>query len=147
MKTGRLIGLMSDRRFDFKCIKTIIVEDSCIMFNSNFRSQAFDIIYKLPKNAQRVLMTTATTFTLADIKNKITNNAIIVLDNVRMSDELRLYYTVVEKDDQKLNALCEIYKDVDIPKSVIFCDNSERVDWLSDKLTTLFENMTVYSMV
>ncbi|CAI2168858.1 2535_t:CDS:10 [Funneliformis geosporum] len=143
---GRLIGLMSDRRFDFQRIKTIIVEDSCIMFNSNFRSQAFDIIYKIPKSAQRVLMTTATTFTLADIKNKITNNTIIVLDDVKMSDELRLYYTVVEKDDQKLNALCEIYKDVDIQKSVIFCDNSERVDWLSDKLTTLFENMTVYSM-
>ncbi|CAG8523086.1 12253_t:CDS:10 [Funneliformis caledonium] len=143
---GRLIGLMTDRKFDFQRIKTIIVEDSCIMFNSNFRSQAFDIIYKIPKSAQKVLMTTATTFTLADIKNKITNNTIIVLDDVNMSDELRLYYTVVEKDDQKLNALCEIYKDVDIQKSVIFCDNSERVDWLSDKLTTLFENMTVYAM-
>jgi superfamily II DNA/RNA helicase len=64
-----------------------------------------------------------------------------------MSDGLRLYYTVVEKDDQKLNALCEIYKNVDIQKSVVFCDNSERVDWLADKLTTLFENVTVYSMV
>src|SRR2546430_8199333 len=29
-----------------------------IMFNSNFRTQAFDIIYQLPKSAQKVLMTT-----------------------------------------------------------------------------------------
>src|SRR5581483_3352353 len=138
---------MLDRRFDFNRVKTIIVEDSCIMFNSNFRTQAFDIIYQLPKNAQKDLMTTATTFTLADIKNKITNNTIVILSDVHLSDGLRLYYTIVEKDDQKLNALCEIYKDVNIQKSVVFCDNSERVDWLADKLATLFENVTVYSMV
>ncbi|GBB87899.1 hypothetical protein RclHR1_01440014 [Rhizophagus clarus] len=143
---GRLIGLMLDRKFDFNRVKTIIIEDSCIMFNSNFRTQAFDIIYQLPKSAQRVLMTTATTFTLADIKNKITKNTIIVLNDVHMSDGLQLYYAVVEKDDQKLNSLCEIYKEVNIQKSVIFCDNSERVDWLADKLATLFENITVYSM-
>lgn len=146
-ETGRLIGLMLDRKFDFNRVKTIIIEDSCIMFNSNFRTQAFDIIYQLPKSAQRVLMTTATTFTLADIKNKITKNTIIVLNDVHMSDGLQLYYAVVEKDDQKLNALCEIYKEVNIQKSVIFCDNSERVDWLADKLATLFENVAVYSMV
>lgn len=145
---GRLIDLMIDRRsFDISRLKMVIVEDSCIMFNSTFRSQALDIIHRSPNRTQKVLMTTATTFTLADIKNKLTRNALIVVNDVHMSDGLQLYYKLVEREEEKLNALCELFKALEFEKSIIFCDNADRVDWLADKLTTLFEHITVFTTV
>ncbi|CAG8703171.1 18566_t:CDS:2, partial [Acaulospora morrowiae] len=144
---GRLIDLMIDRRsFDASRVRMVVVEDSCIMFNSTFRSQALDIIHRSPSRAQRILMTTATTFTLADVKNRLAKNAHIVVNDVHMSEGLQLYYKLVEKEEEKLNALCELFKMLEFEKSIIFCDNAERVDWLADKLTTLFEHMNVFSM-
>ncbi|CAG8654386.1 402_t:CDS:2, partial [Scutellospora calospora] len=127
-------------------VKMIVVEDSCIMFNSTFRTQALDIIHRSPSRSQRVFMTTATTFTLADIKRILTPNANIVLTDVHMSAGLELFYTLVEKEELKLNSLCELYKASDMGKSIIFCDNGERVYWLTDKLSTLFENIDVFSL-
>ncbi|CAJ0869839.1 1406_t:CDS:2 [Entrophospora sp. SA101] len=116
---GRLIDLISQRRIDFSGVKTVVVEDSCIMFNSTFRSQTFDIIFRLARRydtddrqrVQRVLMTTATTFTLADIKNRILQEPHIVIDDSsHIKDGLRLYYSIVDKEDQKLDALFEFLK-------------------------------------
>ncbi|CAJ0756504.1 10825_t:CDS:2, partial [Entrophospora sp. SA101] len=146
---GRLIDLMAERRFDFSGVKTVIIEDSCIMFNSTFRSQAFDIIFRLPRKyqrAQRVLMTTATTFTLADIKNRMLEDPAIVTDDVHVSDGLTLYYSLVDREDQKLNGLCEIFNMNDNQSMVIFCDNAERVNWLADKLSSLFDGVPVFAM-
>ncbi|RIB13761.1 P-loop containing nucleoside triphosphate hydrolase protein [Gigaspora rosea] len=144
---GRLIDLMTERRgFDISHVKMIVVEDSCIMFNSTFRTQALDIIHRSPSRAQRVFMTTATTFTLADIKRILTPNANIILSDVHMSEGLELFYTLVEKEELKLNSLCELYKTSDMGKSIIFCDNGERVDWLADKLSALFENIEVFPL-
>ncbi|CAG8454402.1 8390_t:CDS:2 [Cetraspora pellucida] len=147
LKEGRLIDLMTERRgFDISNVKMIVVEDSCIMFNSTFRTQALDIIHRSPNRAQRVFMTTATTFTLADIKRVLTPSANIILTDVHMSEGLELFYTLVEKEELKLNSLCELYKTSDMGKSIIFCDNGERVDWLADKLSTLFENIEVFPL-
>ncbi|CAG8543255.1 15379_t:CDS:2, partial [Racocetra fulgida] len=112
---GRLIDLMTERRgFDISDVKMIVVEDSCIMFNSTFRTQALDIIHSSPNRAQRVFMTTATTFTLADIRRILTPNANIILTDVHMSEGLELFYTLVEKEELKLNSLCELYKTSDM---------------------------------
>jgi len=54
-------------------------------------------------------------------------------------DELTLegikqFYIAVEKEDWKLDTLCDLYETVTITQAVIFCNTRRKVDWLTEKL-------------
>ena len=40
----------------------------------------------------------------------------------------------VEKEDWKLDTLCDLYETVTITQAVIFCSTRRKVDWLTSKL-------------
>ncbi|KAI8355917.1 P-loop containing nucleoside triphosphate hydrolase protein [Mortierella sp. GBAus27b] len=55
-------------------------------------------------------------------------------------DELTLegikqFYVAVEKEEWKLDTLCDLYETVTITQAVIFCNTRRKVDWLTEKLT------------
>jgi translation initiation factor 4A len=41
----------------------------------------------------------------------------------------------VEKEDWKLDTLCDLYETLTITQAVIFCSTRRKVDWLTEKLT------------
>jgi len=54
-------------------------------------------------------------------------------------DELTLegikqFYVNVEKEDWKLDTLCDLYETLAITQSVIFANTRRKVDWLTDKM-------------
>lgn len=54
-------------------------------------------------------------------------------------DELTLegikqFYVAVEKEDWKLDTLCDLYESITITQAVIFCNTRRKVDWLTEKL-------------
>jgi translation initiation factor 4A len=40
----------------------------------------------------------------------------------------------VEKEEWKLDTLCDLYETVTITQAVIFCSTRRKVDWLTEKL-------------
>jgi len=65
-------------------------------------------------------------------------------------DELTLegikqFYIAVEKEEWKLDTLCDLYETVTITQAVIFCNTRRKVDWLTDKLHA--REFTVSAMV
>ena len=54
-------------------------------------------------------------------------------------DELTLegikqFYIAVEKEEWKLDTLCDLYETVTITQAVIFCNTRRKVDWLTEKM-------------
>jgi len=54
-------------------------------------------------------------------------------------DELTLegikqYFVNVEKEDWKLDTLCDLYENLNINQAVIFCNTRRKVDWLTDQM-------------
>ena len=54
-------------------------------------------------------------------------------------DELTLegikqFYIAVEREEWKLDTLCDLYETLAITQSVIFCNTRRKVDWLTDKM-------------
>jgi len=54
-------------------------------------------------------------------------------------DELTLegikqFYVSVEKEEWKLDTLCDLYDTLNITQAVIFCNTRRKVDWLTDKM-------------
>jgi hypothetical protein len=54
-------------------------------------------------------------------------------------DELTLegikqFYVAVDKEDWKLDTLCDLYETVTITQAVIFCNTRRKVEWLTEKM-------------
>lgn len=51
----------------------------------------------------------------------------------------------VEKEDWKLDTLCDLYETLTITQAVIFCNTRRKVDWLTDKMH--LKDFTVSALV
>ena len=141
-----MISLLSTRDWVGGHIKTIIVEECSLMFSGLNGYKTNDVLKCFPRT-KRILMTTATTYTLATVKNREAPNAVIVLDHTSFSEGLKLYYTIVDNEEQKLSALCDVIDYFDVEKGIVFCRNSDTVNSLFEKLRDIYPNFPWFSIV
>lgn len=52
---------------------------------------------------------------------------------------------MVEKEEWKLDTLCDLYETLTITQAVIFCNTRRKVDWLTNKMQE--RDFTVSQMV
>lgn len=55
------------------------------------------------------------------------------------------FYIMVEKEEWKLDTLCDLYETLTITQAVIFCNTRRKVDWLTEKMQQ--RDFTVSAMV
>jgi translation initiation factor 4A len=47
---------------------------------------------------------------------------------------IRQFYLSVEREEWKLDTLCDLYDTLTITQAVIFCNTCRKVDWLTEKM-------------
>ena len=47
---------------------------------------------------------------------------------------IRQFYISVEREEWKLDTLCDLYETLTITQAVIFCNTRRKVDWLTEKM-------------
>ncbi len=82
-----------------------------------------------------------------DVTSKFMQEPIHILVK---KDELTLegikqFYIAIEKEEWKLDALCDLYETVTITQAVIFCNSRRKVEWLSEKMKS--RKFTISSIV
>lgn len=50
---------------------------------------------------------------------------------------IRQFYIAVEREEWKLDTLCDLYETLTITQAIIYCNTRRRVDWLSEKMQVL----------
>jgi len=74
---------------------------------------------------------------ILEISNRFMRNPIRILVK---RDELTLegikqFYVAVEREDWKLETLCDLYETLTITQAIIYCNTRRKVDWLTDKMS------------
>ncbi|KAF6024551.1 eIF-4a [Bugula neritina] len=59
-------------------------------------------------------------------------------------DGITQFYIMVEKEEWKLDTLCDLYETLTITQAVIFCNTRRKVDWLTEKMQQ--KDFTVFTM-
>lgn len=57
---------------------------------------------------------------------------------------IKQFYVAVEREEWKLDTLCDLYETLTITQAVIFANTRRKVDWLTEKMTS--RDFTVSSM-
>jgi len=95
---------------------------------------------------QVVLVSATLPHEVLEMTTKFMNDPVRILVK---RDELTLegikqFFVAVEKEEWKLDTLCDLYETLTITQAVIFCNTRKKVEWLAEKM--LKANFTVAYM-
>lgn len=57
-----------------------------------------------------------------------------LLTLLRGTKGIKQFYIAVEREEWKLDTLCDLYETLTITQAIIYCNTRRRVDWLSEKM-------------
>lgn len=98
--------------------------------------QIYDIFQLLPQKLQVGVFSATMPPEALEITRKFMNKPVKILVK---RDELTLegikqFYVNVDREEWKLDTLCDLYETLAITQSVIFINTRRKVDWLTDKM-------------
>merc|ERR1712088_433340 len=133
---GRVYDMISRKVLRTQDIKMFVLDEADEMLSRGFKDQIYDVFRLLNSNIQVVLLSATMPAEVLDVTTKFMREPKRILVN---KDELTLegirqFYISVEREDWKLDTLCDLYETLTITQAVIFCNTRRKVDWLTEKM-------------
>ncbi|KAJ3120848.1 translation initiation factor eIF4A [Nowakowskiella sp. JEL0407] len=133
---GRVFDMINRGILKRDFIKMFVLDEADEMLSRGFKDQIQDIWQLLPHNVQVVLLSATMPNEVLEVTEKFMKDPIRILVK---RDELTLegikqFYVAVEKEEWKLDTLCDLYETVTITQAVIFCNTRRKVDWLTEQM-------------
>jgi translation initiation factor 4A len=134
---GRVFDMINRGALKTDSMKMFILDEADEMLSRGFKDQIYDVFQRLPPSTQVVLLSATMPSEVMEVTTKFMRDPIRILVK---KDELTLegikqFFVAVEKEEWKLDTLCDLYETVTITQAVIFCNTRRKVDWLTEKLT------------
>eukprot|EP01025_Chloroclados_australasicus_P042978 TRINITY_DN4570_c0_g1_i1.p1 TRINITY_DN4570_c0_g1~~TRINITY_DN4570_c0_g1_i1.p1 ORF type:complete len:415 (-),score=53.64 TRINITY_DN4570_c0_g1_i1:450-1694(-) len=133
---GRVYDMLRRRALRADYISMFVLDEADEMLSRGFKDQIYEIFQLLPPRLQVGVFSATLPPDALDITKKFMNKPVRILVK---RDELTLegikqFYVNVDKEEWKLETLCDLYETVAITQSVIFCNTRRKVDWLTDEM-------------
>jgi translation initiation factor 4A len=133
---GRVYDMIQRRSLNVKSIKLFVLDEADEMLSRGFKDQIYDVFRLLPDDAQVVLLSATMPPDVLEVTKKFMRDPIRILVK---KEELTLegikqFFVLVEKEEWKLDTLCDLYETLTITQAVIFLNTRRKVDWLTDKM-------------
>ena len=62
--------------------------------------------------------------------------AILVQKDELTLEGIKQYFIAVQKEEWKLDTLCDLYETLTITQAIIYCNTRRKVDWLTEKMSS-----------
>ncbi|KAJ3818748.1 P-loop containing nucleoside triphosphate hydrolase protein [Lentinula raphanica] len=152
---GRVYDMINRRALKTDTIKIFCLDEADEMLSRGFKDQIYEgtllslvlitpprprfcasVFQLLPQDTQVVLLSATMPAEVLEVTKKFMRDPVRILVK---RDELTLegikqFYIAVEKEEWKLDTLCDLYETVTITQAVIFCNTRRKVDWLTEKM-------------
>jgi len=133
---GRVYDMLCRRVLKPDLVKIFILDEADEMLSLGFKDQIYDIFQALPPKVQVGLFSATMPPEALEITRRFMNSPtrILVKRNELTLEGIKQFYINVEREEWKLDTLCDLYETLNITQAVIFCNTRRKVDWLTDKM-------------
>ncbi|MXQ95973.1 hypothetical protein E5288_WYG020284 [Bos mutus] len=133
---GRVFDMLNRRYLSPKWIIMFVLDEADEMLSRGFKDQIYEIFQKLNTSIQVVLLSATVPTDVLEVTKKFMRDPIRILVK---KEELTLegikqFYINVEREEWKLDTLCDLYETLTITQAVIFLNTRRKVDWLTEKM-------------
>ncbi|UJR23743.1 hypothetical protein I4U23_026720 [Adineta vaga] len=133
---GRVYDMLNRSALRNKNIKMFVLDEADEMLSRGFKEQIYDVFTTMPQNIQVILLSATMPSDVLEVTTKFMNDPIkILVKKEELTLEgIRQFYVTVEREEWKLDTLCDLYETLTITQAVIFCNTRRKVDWLTEKM-------------
>jgi translation initiation factor 4A len=133
---GRVFDMLSKRNLNIDNLLTFVLDEADEMLSRGFKDQIYDIFKTLPPNVQVCLFSATMPPEILDMTSKFMRDAVrihVKKDELTL-EGIRQFYVAIEKEDWKLDTLCDLYETLTITQAIIYCNTRRKVDYLADQM-------------
>merc|ERR1711988_986515 len=133
---GRVFDMISRRVLNVNDIKMFVLDEADEMLSRGFKDQIYDVFRTLNPNIQVVLLSATMPADVLEVTSRFMREPvrILVKKEELTLEGIRQFYVSVEREEWKLDTLCDLYETLTITQAVIFSNTRRKVDWLTEQL-------------
>ncbi|XP_054724840.1 eukaryotic initiation factor 4A-I-like [Uloborus diversus] len=133
---GRVFDMINRKALRTDHIRIFVLDEADEMLSRGFKDQIYDVFRTLNSSIQVILLSATMPADVLDVTKQFMRDPIRILVK---KEELTLegikqFYIAVDREEWKLDTLCDLYETLTITQAVIFCNTRRKVDWLTDKM-------------
>ncbi|KAJ3305246.1 translation initiation factor eIF4A [Kappamyces sp. JEL0829] len=133
---GRVFDMINRGYLRADHIKMFVLDEADEMLSRGFKEQIYEVFQLLPPSVQVVLLSATMPSEVLEVTKSFMNDPVRILVK---RDELTLegikqFFVAVDKEEWKLDTLCDLYDTVTVAQAVIFANTKRKVDWLTEMM-------------
>merc|ERR1719443_2603835 len=134
---GRIYDVISKRHIGTGCLRALVLDEADEILARGFKDQVCDIFKQLPLDIQVCLTSATMPPEVLELTTKFMRGAVQI--DLPDHEELTLefvkhFYIDIEKEEWKLDTLCDLFETIDVPQAVVFCNSRRKVDFLAEEM-------------
>jgi len=133
---GRVYDMINRRALNLGNCKLFCLDEADEMLSRGFKDQIYDVFKFLPEKVQVALFSATMPSEVLDVTKRFMRDPVRILvkrDELTL-DGIKQFYIEIEKEDWKLDTLCDLYETLTITQAIIYCNTRRRVDWLTGQM-------------
>ena len=134
---GRVFDMINRNALRLRSLKLFVLDEADQMLDRGFKDQIYDIFScGLPKDTQVALFSATMPSDALELTSKFMRDPAVILvkrDELTL-DGIKQFYVAVEREEWKLDTLCDLYETLTITQAIIYCNTRRKVDWLTEKM-------------
>merc|ERR1712027_188594 len=108
------------------------------MGSCGFKDQIYRVFKTLPPDVQVCLFSATMAPDILELTTKFMRPdvvRILVKKDELTLEGIRQFYVGIEKEEWKMETLCDLYETLTITQAIIYCNTRRKVDFIADQLT------------
>jgi ATP-dependent RNA helicase DeaD len=132
---GRIIDLMKRSVLNLSSVRIVVLDEADRMLDMGFLEDVEYILFKTPRDRQTSLFSATIDNLVMRVCNKYMKNPeqILVSKDEIAVTQMKQYYTVINQNG-KFEALCNILRQDDVEKAIIFCRTRRDTNRVSEQM-------------
>lgn len=143
---GRVLHLLKAGALKTDSLRIFVLDEADEMLSKGFQNEIREVFQYLPPKTQVALLSATMPDDVMQVTSQFMKDPVRILvkkDEVTL-EGIKQFYVNVQREDWKLDTLCDLYETLTVTQAVIFCNNRRKVDWLTEKLQE--RDFTISSM-
>ena len=133
---GRVFDMINRRALAVDYIHYFVLDEADEMLSRGFKDQIYDVFQKLPPSVHVGLFSATMPADVLELTSKFMRDPVQILvkrDELTL-DGIKQFYVMVEREEWKLDTLCDLYETLTITQAMIFVNTRRKVEWLTEKM-------------
>merc|ERR1712214_106051 len=128
--------MIGKRHLQVDDLSIFVLDEADEMLSHGFKDQIYDIFKTMPPNIQVCLFSATMAPDILEVTTRFMRDAVRILvkkDELTL-EGIRQFYVAIEKEEWKLDTLCDLYETLTITQAIIYCNTRRKVDFLAEQL-------------